>query len=154
MPVDPDLDRIREVGADLYEPWAHPLVPDVDVEHQHPPLLLGEGELWALARVGVAFVSGPHRGILLRPADGHYLRTPRGSRLLQVRAHHLDLAIAGLERHHRHPVGLRPVLHVPAELRPDRLEQCRGRDRLTPVIVQEVHHPTRGLQLGHEPGHV
>src|ERR1039458_7484623 len=33
VPVEPDLDRIREVGADLDEPRPHLLVKDVNVKH-------------------------------------------------------------------------------------------------------------------------
>ncbi len=151
MPVDPDFDLIREVGTYFDETGAHPFIPDVDVEHQHRPVLLGERELRAPARIGSALGRGPYRRELLRPANRHHLRHPSGGGLLQIGPYHLRLAITGLEPHHRHPVGLRPGLHVLTELRPDRLEQRRRRDRLTPVIVQEVDHPAGGLQLGHEP---
>ena len=33
VPVDPCLDRIGEVGADLDEPRPHPLIEDIDVKH-------------------------------------------------------------------------------------------------------------------------
>jgi len=82
---------------------------------------------------------------LLGTPDGHHLRAPRRGGGLQVRAHHIGLALPGLEPDHRDTVGLRPVLDLPPELLPDRLKQRRGRDRLAPVIAQEVDHTTGSL---------
>ena len=149
MPVYPRFDRIREVGADLDEPAAHLGVPDVDVEHRHAPLLLGEGELRARPRIGGPLARGPHQLELLGAPDGHDLRVPRRRGGVQVRGHHLGLPFCGLKGDHRDAVGLRPALDVPAELLPDRLEQRRGHDRLAPVIVEEIHHSAGSLQLIH-----
>ena len=148
VPVHPRLDRIGEVAADLDEPAAHRGVPDVDVEHRHPALLLGEGELRAQARIGVPLARRPHQLELLGTADRHHLRTARAGSSVQVRGHHIGLALPGPEPDYRDAVGLRPVLDVLPELLPDRLEQRRGHDRLAPVIVEEVDHPACRLQLG------
>jgi hypothetical protein len=88
------------------------------------------------------------------PCRPRPLRNPGVSGRLQVGRHHVRLAVANLERDDRHRVGLRPRLHVRPELVADPFEQRRGRDRVAPVVVQEVDHPARGLQLGHEPGQV
>jgi hypothetical protein len=149
MPIDPDLDRIGEVGADLDEPRAHLLVEDVDVKHRHPPLLPGEGELRAPARIGVTLARRPHQLELLGTADGHHPRPPSLGSGRQIRAHHLGLALPSPEPDHRDTVDLRPILDVAPELLPDRLEQRRRHDRLAPVLVEEPDHPTGGLQLGH-----
>src|SRR6266567_3370797 len=55
MAVDPDLDRVGKPGAELDECGAEVIVPQVHVEDRDPALLLGEGELRGLGRVGVAF---------------------------------------------------------------------------------------------------
>ena len=148
MPVHPHFERIGEVGADLDEPGPHPGVPDVDVEHRYPPLLLGEGELRAAARAGVVLACRPHPLELLGAPDHRHLRVPRRGGGIQVRGHHIGLAFPRLEPDHRDAAGLRPVAHVLAEFRPDRLEQRRGHDPLAPVIVEEIDHPAGSLQLG------
>jgi len=135
-------------------PGAHPRVEDVDVEHRYPPLLAGEGELRAHPRVGVTPARRPHVLELLGAPDGHHLRAARLGGGLQVRAHHIGLALPGPEPDHRDAAGLRPVPDLPPELLPDRLEQRRGRDWLAPVIVQEVDHPARSLQPGYEAGQI
>ena len=124
--VDPHLDRIREIGADLDEPGAHLLIEDVHVEHRDPPLLLGEGELRAPARIGVPLARGPHQLELLGAADRRRPASapPRGS--FQVRGQHVGLALPGREPDHRDAVGPRPVPDVLPELLPDRLEQRRA----------------------------
>jgi hypothetical protein len=148
VPVHPRLDGIGEVGADLDEPGAHLGVEDVHVEHRDPALFPGEGELRAPARVGVAPARRPHQLEFLCAADRRDLR-PAGRRGgLQVRGHHVGLALPGLEPDHRDAAGLRPVPDVAAELLPDRLEQRRGDDRLAPVVVEEPDHSARSLQLG------
>jgi hypothetical protein len=62
VPVDPDLDRVREVGTDLDERWAELVVPEVEVVAGDPPVGLGERE-----RHDLAVVSGEldHRDVLV-----------------------------------------------------------------------------------------
>jgi hypothetical protein len=148
MPVHPRLDGIGEVGADLDEPWAHLGVEDVHVEHRDPALLLGEGELRAPARVGVAPAGRPHQLELLRAAHRYYPRPSSGRSGLQAGSHQIGLALPGLEADHRDATSLRPVLDAAAKLLPDRLEQRRRHDRLAPVLVKEPDHPASSLQLG------
>src|SRR6266536_6493746 len=52
-PLTGDLDRVGEVGAELDERGAEVVVPHVHVEDRDAPLLLGEGALRRLGRVGV-----------------------------------------------------------------------------------------------------
>jgi hypothetical protein len=65
-PVDRDLDRIGEVGADLDECRPEVLIPDVEVVGRDPAFslvktfFLGKGELAWLATVGVAQPGGPY----------------------------------------------------------------------------------------------
>src|SRR5690348_14499630 len=56
--VEPDLGRIREVGADLDERRAKALIPQIEVVAGHPPVGLGGGEL-RRRRGSVPLVSGP-----------------------------------------------------------------------------------------------
>jgi hypothetical protein len=152
--VEPDLDRVGEVGADLDEPGADPGVPDVDVEHRHPPLLLGEGELGARAGIGVAFRRGPHLGVLLCTADRHHRGTPGGAGGVQVGRHDVGFPVSGLELDHWNVVGVHPLAHRAPESGADLFEHRRRRDRVAAVVVQEVHHPARGLQLRHISGQI
>src|SRR5207248_858810 len=142
------LDWIGPVGADLAYPRPNLGVEDVHVEHRDPALLLGEGELRAPAWVGVAPAGRPHQLELLRAAHRHYPRPASGRSGLQVRGHHIGLALPGLEADHRDAASPRPVLDAAAELLPDRLEQRRRHDRLAPVLVEEPDHPASSLQLG------
>jgi len=99
--VDPDFHRPRAVGADLDECRAEARVPQVEVVDGDPAVLLVEGELRALARVGVPLPGDQHPLHFLGHPDRGNLRPPGSSRLVQVRLHHLDVAVGGLQRHHR-----------------------------------------------------
>ena len=78
VPVDPDLDRVGEVCADLDERRPEILIPQVEVVGRDPAVFLGEGELGRLARVGVPLPGGPHDLRLLGHPDRRDLG-PAGS---------------------------------------------------------------------------
>ncbi len=104
MAVDPHLDRVGEVGADLDERRTEVVVPQVEVEVGDPTVGLGEGEPHRLA---VAVLGrGEHPLILLRHTDrgdpGAAGRSLRG----HVRTHHLDLPVVLTEPHHRNVLGV------------------------------------------------
>src|SRR6266542_6227063 len=92
-PLTGDLDRVGEPGAELDERGAEVVVPHVHVENCDSPLLLGEGELRGLGRVGIAPAGGPHHLELLGHPDRGDLRTAGPGRPIQVGPHHLDLAV-------------------------------------------------------------
>ena len=74
--VDPDLDRPRAVGADLDERRTEIGVPEVEVVDRDPAVLLVEGELRRLGRVGVALAGDEHPLRFLSDPDRRHLRTP------------------------------------------------------------------------------
>ena len=146
--VDPDLGRVGEVGADLDERRAEVLVPQVEVVAGHPPVSLGEGEL-RRRRAGLPPVSGPDPLELLRHPDRRHLRPAGGRRPLQVRGHHVGLAVVLGELDPRDVVGLGEGGHRPAEPLPDLVEQRRGGNRQAQVLGHERDHLPAGLQDRH-----
>ena len=147
MPVDPDLGRVGEVGADLDERAAGVLIPQVEVIAGHPAVGLGEGVLRD-GGPGIALAGGPDPLELLGDAGRGHPGPPGGRLRLQVRLHHVDLAVALAEPHPRDPVRAGVGLHRPAEPRPDVLHQRRRRDRLAQVLGHERDHLPAGLQDG------
>ncbi len=141
MAVDPELDRVGKPGAELDECGAEVIGPQVHVEDRDPALLLGEGELRGLGRVGVAFAGGPHRGELLGHPDRGDLRPAGPGRPIQVWPHHLDFAVIAPKPHHRDVVVLGEAPHAVTEPAADLVEHRRRRDRHAAVLVQEVHDP-------------
>lgn len=94
--VDPDLDRVREVGTDLDERRAEVVIPEVELVAGHPPVGLVEREPHRLAVTTLG--RGEHVLVLLRYSDRGHAR-PAGPRLLSgVGAHDLDLAVVLAER--------------------------------------------------------
>ena len=147
MPVDPDFHRPGAVRADLDERRAEPGVPQVEVVHRDPAVLLVEGELRAPGRVGVTLAGDEHPLGFLGHPDRRDLRPARSGRgPVQVGAHHLDVAVGGLQRHHRDVVGLGEGGDPAAEGIPDLLQARRGRDRVA-AVVQELDHLPADLQL-------
>ena len=146
MPVDPDFHRPGAVGADLDECRPERGVPQVEVIHRDPAVLFIEGELRASGRVGVAFATQEHPLGFLGHADRRDLRTAGGRGLLQVGAHHLDVAVSGLQRHYRDVIGLGERGDAAAEGVPDLLQARRGRDRV-PAVPEELDHLPADLEL-------
>jgi hypothetical protein len=148
--VDPDFHRPGAVGAHLDERRPEPGIPQVEVEHRDPPVLLIEGELRALARVGIALAGDEHTLGLLRHPDRRDLRAARLRSPLQVGAHHLDVAVCGLQRHHWDVVSLRERCDPAAEGISDLLQARRRRHRVT-AMVQELDDLPADLQLPQVP---
>ena len=148
MAVEPDLGRIGEIGADLDERRAEALIPQVEVVAGHPPVSLGEGEL-RRRRAGLAPVGRPDPLEFLRHPDRHHLRPAGGRRLLQVRGHHLGLAVPLSELHPGDAVRLGKGGHRAAELLPDLVEQRRGRNWQPQMLGHERDHLPAGLQDRH-----
>ena len=147
VPVDPHLDRPRAVGADLDERRTEIGVPQVEVVDGDPAVGLVEGELRWLGRVGVALPGDEHPLRLLRHPDRGHLRTPLAGSRTQIAAHHVDVAVGGLQPHHRNVVGVGERGDRPAEPVADLLQTRRRRDRET-ALPQELHHLPAHLQLG------
>src|SRR5262249_49049376 len=133
--------HIRPVGI-----WPEPGVPQVEIEHRDPAVLLIEGELRALARIGGTLAGDEYPLHLLCHADRRDLRTAGGRGLLQVGAHHLNVAVGGLQRHQRNVVGLSERGDPAAEGVPDLLQARRRRHRVT-TVIQELDHLPAHLQL-------
>ena len=148
VPVDPDLGRVGEIGADLDERRAEISVPQVEVVAGHPPVSLGEGELRRRG-LGVAPVGGPHPLELLRHPDRRHPRAAARRRLLQVRAHHVGLAVVLAEPDPRDVAGLGEGSHRAAEPLADLLQQRRRGDRQVQVLGHERDHLPAGLQDRH-----
>ena len=144
--VHPDLDRPRAVGADLDEGGAEIGVPQVEVEDGDPAVLLVEGELRRLGRVGVTLPGDEHPLRLLRDPDRGHLRTPLAGSRTQIAAHHVDVAVGGLQPHHRDVVRVGERGDRPAEPVTDLLQTRRRRDRKT-ALPQELHHLPADLEL-------
>ena len=104
--VDPHLDWPRTVGADLDERRTEIGVPEVEVVDRDPAVLLVEGELRRLGRVGVALAGDEHPLRLLRHPDRGDLRTPLTRSRIQISTHHFDVAVGGFQPHHRNVVGI------------------------------------------------
>ena len=151
MPVQPDLDRVREVRADLDERRPERLVDDVEVVGDHPPVGLGEAEVRRAGAVAVLGAGGEHPLELLRHPDrGHPAPALRGQPV-QVRAHHLQFPLALGEPDHRHVVLRGEPSHRQPEPVPDLLQQRRRRDREPEVAGEEAHHLPAHLQRRHVP---
>src|SRR4051812_36638189 len=69
----PDLDRPRTVGADLDERRTEIGVPEIKVVDRDAAVLLVEGELRRLGRVGVALAGGEYPLRVLRDPDRRHL---------------------------------------------------------------------------------
>jgi hypothetical protein len=152
--VDPDLDRVREIRADLDERRPEALIPQVEVVDRDPAVVLGEGELGRLARISIPLAGRPDDLRFLGHPDRGHLRPASRRGLVQVGPHHISVAVSALEPDHRDVVRLGIGADRPPELIPDLGEDRWGSDRHAPVIVQEVDHPARGLQAVDEPGQV
>lgn len=149
LAIDPDLDRVREVRADLHETGAELLVHDVEVVAGHPPLGLGEGELRQVHGPGAALVGRPHRLELLRHADRGHPAPSRGGQPVLVGPHHVDLPVVLAEAHHRDVAGGGEPGHCPAEPVADLLEDRRRGHRLAQMLGQERDHLPTHLQVRH-----
>lgn len=81
----------------------------------------------------------------LSHADGHH---PGTRRLGEVGLHHVSLAIALLEAHHRDVFGLGEVVDGFAEGGADLVEQRRGGDLVAAVLAEESDHLPADLEVG------
>ena len=146
--VEPHLDRVREVGADLDERRPEIGVPEVEIETRHPPVGLGERKPRNPV-VARAFRRGEHVLELLRDPDrGH--PAAAGARLpSQIRPHHLDLAVVLTEPHHRDVVVGGETVHRRAERGADLLHDRRRRDRIAQMRGHKRHHLPAHLQVRH-----
>src|ERR1039458_3355024 len=145
MAVDPDFHRPGAVRADLDERGAEPRVPQVEVVHRDPAVLLVEGELRAPGRVGVALAGDEHPLRFLGHPDRRDLRPPGPGRGVQVRLHDLDIAVGSFQRHHRDVVGVGEGGDPAAERVPDLLQARSGRDRVA-AMFKELHELAADLQ--------
>jgi hypothetical protein len=146
MPVHPDFHRPGAVRADLDEGIAEAGVPQIEVVDRDPAVFLAEGELRRPGRVGVTLAGQEHPLHFLGHPDRRDLGPAACCRLVQVGTHHLDVAVGGLQRHHRDVVGLRERRHPAAEPISDLLQACRRVD-LEPAMGKELDHLPADLQL-------
>src|ERR1700687_1738733 len=76
-------------------------VPEVEAEDRDAAGLLVGGGRGGLGRIGVALPGDEHTLRLLRYPDRGHLRAGGARRGGQVTPHHLDVAVRGLQPHHR-----------------------------------------------------
>jgi hypothetical protein len=149
VPIDPDLDRIREVGAHLDERRTEVVVPEVEVEAGDSPVGLGEGEPHraALPVLGC----GEDVLVLLRHPDrGHAGAAGPGLRG-HVPAHHLDLPVVLAEPDDRDVVCLGELLDPAAERGADLLQDRRRGDWIAQMPGHEPGELPTDLQVRHVP---
>lgn len=96
VPVDPDLGQPRAVGGDIDERGAEIGVPELEIVNRGAAVLLVEGELQWLGRVGAALTGDEHPLRLLPDTDRSDPRTALPCSRIQVLAHHIDIAVGGL----------------------------------------------------------
>ena len=146
MAVETNLDRIRQIGADLDERRAPLAIVDVEV-------VLRGGDPLAREVEGDAALRAPtllrfeRPLLLLGEAEQH-----DPARLVKRERWAVGdrvFILAGLEFHHRNRMRGRKLLDRRGESVVHRLEERRRRNRMTEMIAQEVTEATRGLQLGH-----
>src|SRR5664279_3614456 len=115
MAVQPDFDRIGQVGADLHECRAEVLIPQIEVETRNPPLRPTAKSAARSAptactplkmRSPVTLNGSGTTGrdpleLLSHPDRGESRSAGRGLPV-QERAHHIELARVLGEQHHRH----------------------------------------------------
>jgi hypothetical protein len=135
VPVEPNLDRVGEVRADLDERGTEVNVPQVEVETRHPPVRLGEREPRDTAGA-VALRGREHVLVFLCHTDRHHAGTAGSGLCGQVSTHDVDLAVTLVEADHRDVVGLR--------------EQ---RDRVAKRCAHLLHDRWRGNRIAQVPGH-
>ena len=148
--VQPHLGRIWEIGADLDERWPEVEVPQVEVETGDPPVGLAEGE-HDRRPVDVAFGGGEHVLVLLGHPDRRHTRQTGRSLPVQIRPHHVLLAVVLLELHHRNVMRRGEAGDRAPEPGPDLLHDRRRRDRIPQMTGHEPGHLPAALQLRHVP---
>ena len=146
MPVEAQLDRIREIGPE-FEKGGSPLrVLHVEVVMIDGDRLAREVEGDAALRART-LVRLERAHLLLRHADHDHPVVHRPARAIV--GDHVVFALAALERDQRHVLRGRVGLDGADEAVQHRRKQRGRRDRMAQVIPKEVAQPTRRLQLGH-----
>jgi hypothetical protein len=148
--IEPDLDRIWEVGADLDEPRTEVLIPQVEVETRDPPIGPVPTEVRRAPVPGRTGGAGGDPLELLGHSDRRDPRTPGVRLRLQVPTHHRDLAVPLDEAHHRDVVERGEPAHPVPEPVPDPTHHHRRGDR-EPPLRQVLHHLPANLQVRHVP---
>jgi hypothetical protein len=146
--VDPDLHRIREIGAHLDKRRPEIVVPEIEVITRDPPTGLGEREPHT-GGAPTVFGRQEHRRELLRHPDRGHPRLTCRRLPCHKGAHPIDLAVILTEPHHRDVVvGGEPV-HRPAEPGTDLLQDRRRGDLIAQMRDQKRHHLPAHLQIRH-----
>jgi hypothetical protein len=146
--VQPDLDRIREVAADLDERRPEVHIPDIKVVAGDPPFCPVPAEVRRPAVTGLGDGAGGDPLELLPPPDRRHPR-PAGRVLPgQVGLHLLDLPLTLAELDQPDLIRIGKRTHRPAEPVADPAHHHRRGDR-EPARGQELHHLTTDLQIRH-----
>jgi hypothetical protein len=146
MPVQTELARVGEVGAEFHEERAEVAIDAVEVEvgdHRRGP---HEPRVGPAGLRVPAFLGAEDRCLLLRPADED---DPLGTgKARAVRGRDVLLALARMEGDQRNALGLHERVDGGAKALADGLHQRRRREGLAAVCAKEVDHPTLRLQAG------
>src|SRR5262249_27781 len=153
--VEPDLGRIREVGADLDESGTELAVEDVEVVDADPALFLRPTEVGGTGSRANVFGGAVHPLELLSGHDGHDAATvgPLGS--LQVGPDMIEFAVIPatavrlLQRQDRDALSGGERFALPSEPIPDLLYERGRSEREAEVALQEVVDLRPDLQAGH-----
>ena len=89
VPVDPHLQRVREIAANLDEAQPERWVEDIKVVHRHSAIGFVEAELWSVL-LGASPIAHEHLLDLLGDDDGHHSGC---GGLVDVFAYVIDLAV-------------------------------------------------------------
>ena len=148
--VAAQLGVIGEIAAVLQEERPRAGVAAVEIPLGDHPALPHDPRVGVPLRVPPPG-RGQHAHLLLRPADEHHALGPaRGQEPRQVLAHHVVLALPGLELHHRDAVAGRRTRGPPRRTPPVRFcQHGGGGHRLAQVLPDEPHHAQVALQLRH-----
>jgi hypothetical protein len=154
VPVEPDLGRIREVGADLDEARPEVGVADVEVVDADAALLAEELKAHRL-RLGGAVAGADDPLELLAGDDRHDPEAPLALCGLQIGPHVVELAVIPtrairlFQVQDRDPLVVGEALDVAAEAVADRPQQRGRRDRLAQMARDEPHDLPTDLQARH-----
>jgi hypothetical protein len=151
MAIDPDFDRVGEIRAHFDERRPEHLIHHIEIVGSHPTVGLGVTKPRNPTTTLITVVGGAseHPLKLLRHPDRSHPSPSLSGQPVQVRAHHLQLAIPLSEAHHRDLTLGSELSDRLTKPQPDPLQDRRRRNRKPQMPGQETNHLPRHLQSRH-----